>query len=83
MICERIATLAKCSVCVSGVHEATCIKPTGPISGHLMQSVGQLLGYPTPSRANHYLCQQLMTQLVREAYTNYSLNLCDLFAKPM
>ena len=36
----------KCSVCFGGVHEATYIKPTGPISGHLVQSVGQLLGYP-------------------------------------
>ena len=43
MVCERIARLVKCSVCFGGVHEATY---KNPISGHLMQSVGQLLGYP-------------------------------------
>ena len=34
------------TVCYGGVHEAIYIKPTGPTSGHLMQAVGQLLGYP-------------------------------------
>ena len=36
----------RCKLCFVGIHEATYIKPTGPISGHLMQAVSQLLGYP-------------------------------------
>ena len=54
-----------------GVREATYIKPKGPISGHLMQAIGQLLGYP------RHLQEQMST-----AYDSISSqSLYNLFVK--
>ena len=70
MVWERIKRLVKCSVCFGGVHEATYIKPTGPISGHLMQSVGQLLGYP------QHLQEQTIAYRMSTAYDSISSHVC-------